>query len=169
MWSIGAVARILDLSAATLRTWEARYGLVVPERSDGGQRLYTRAQVEQLRFLRDQVAAGRRPGEAHRLLAERIAAGVSEGRMCVLLVGSQPLEPLRTLLGTDSFEVEIAADALSAARKLAELSPALVVIDTNDASLGELVGTLRAEGKKVLPVELLQGTLALLDEARTHA
>jgi DNA-binding transcriptional MerR regulator len=70
LFSIGAVGRMLALPPATIRTWETRYGLVVPDRSAGGQRLFSRAQVEQLRFLRDQIAAGRRPGEAHRLLAE---------------------------------------------------------------------------------------------------
>ena len=72
LFSIGAVARMLDLSAATIRTWETRYGDVVPQRSDGGQRLYSRDQVDQLRFVRNEVAGGRRPGEAHRLLAERV-------------------------------------------------------------------------------------------------
>ena len=49
LFSIGAVARMLDLSAATIRTWETRYGYVVPQRSKGGQRLYSRDQVDQLR------------------------------------------------------------------------------------------------------------------------
>ena len=77
IFSIGAVSRTLDLPSATIRTWETRYGLVVPQRSPGGQRLYSRAQVEQLRFLKDAIAAGSRPGEAHRLLAERLP-GVDE-------------------------------------------------------------------------------------------
>ena len=64
---------MLDLSAATIRTWETRYRLVVPARSPGGQRLYSREQVDQLRFVRDQVDEGRKPAEAHRLLAERLA------------------------------------------------------------------------------------------------
>src|SRR5436853_7432084 len=80
LFSIGAVSRMLDLSAATIRTWETRYGDIVPQRSDGGQRLYSRDQVDQLRFVRDEVVAGRRPGEAHRLLAERVARRDSFGR-----------------------------------------------------------------------------------------
>jgi DNA-binding transcriptional MerR regulator len=82
LFSIGAVARMLDLSAATIRTWESRYGLVTPERSEGGQRLYTRSQIEQLRFVCRQIEVGRRPAEAHRLLQERLARGGSlEGRL----------------------------------------------------------------------------------------
>jgi len=60
---------MLGVSTMTLRTWEERYGLVVPHRSAGRQRLYTPAQVEQLRFVVEQVRAGTRAGEAHRLLA----------------------------------------------------------------------------------------------------
>ena len=67
--SIGTVARMLGVSTMTLRTWEERYGLVVPQRSAGRQRLYTPEQVEQLRFVVEQVRAGTRAGEAHRLLA----------------------------------------------------------------------------------------------------
>jgi DNA-binding transcriptional MerR regulator len=75
IFGIGAVARTLELPAATIRTWESRYGLVVPRRTSGGQRLYTREQVDQLRFVKRALERGARPGEAHRLLAERLAAG----------------------------------------------------------------------------------------------
>ena len=86
LFSIGAVSRMVDLTPATIRTWETRYGLVTPIRSAGGQRLYSRDQVDQLRFVKQQVAAGRRPGEAHRLLSERISRGDGFGgtRMRVL-------------------------------------------------------------------------------------
>ena len=45
IYSIGAVARMLDLSVQTFRAWEDRYGQVVPARSSGGRRLYSRDQV----------------------------------------------------------------------------------------------------------------------------
>ena len=65
VYSIGAVARMLEIPAATIRNWEERYVTIVPERSPGGHRLYSREQVEQLRFIAAQVDArafgGRRP------------------------------------------------------------------------------------------------------------
>src|SRR5215218_2465869 len=61
---------MLDIPPATLRTWEERYGLPVPERSPGGHRLYSRDQVDQLRFVKVQLAQGLAPADAHRLLAE---------------------------------------------------------------------------------------------------
>jgi hypothetical protein len=68
VYSIGAVSRLLGVPATTLRTWQERYGVVVPERSEGGHRLYTRDQLALLRFVTDQVTAGLSPGDAHRLL-----------------------------------------------------------------------------------------------------
>jgi DNA-binding transcriptional MerR regulator len=170
LFSIGAVARMLDLSAATIRTWETRYGLVTPNRSEGGQRLYSRDQVEQLRFVKSEVERGRRPGEAHRLLNERIARGDSFGgtRMRVLLAESRlgAATMLKELLGSDAFEVLLASDPSTAARAYDELSPALVVIDTGDMDFDELSERLRASGTKILPIDLLERPLAWLDEAK---
>ena len=42
VYSIGAVARMLGIAVATIRNWEERYATIVPERSPGGHRLYSR-------------------------------------------------------------------------------------------------------------------------------
>src|ERR1700704_1127413 len=120
LFSIGAVARMLDLSAATIRTWETRYGYVVPRRSEGGQRLYSRDQVDQLRFVKEEIEGGRRPGEAHRLLAERVNRGDAFGgtRLRVLLAESRlgASSVLKELIGADAFEVLLASDPATAER-----------------------------------------------------
>ena len=173
LFSIGAVARMLELRAATIRTWETRYGFVVPQRSGGGQRLYSRDQVDQLRFVKDEVDAGRRPGEAHRLLAERVNRGDSFGgtRLRVLVaesrVGASTL--LVELLGTEAFEVLLASDSAASGRAFDELAPGVVVIDADDRDFEELAERIRAAGVKVLPIELLERPLALLDKARPVA
>jgi len=71
IYSIGAVARMLGVAPQTLRAWEDRYRQIVPARSDGGQRLFSRDQVDQLSFIRDQIDQGLQPADAHRLLAQR--------------------------------------------------------------------------------------------------
>jgi DNA-binding transcriptional MerR regulator len=38
IYSISAVARMVGVPVATLRTWEERYALVVPERNASGHR-----------------------------------------------------------------------------------------------------------------------------------
>ena len=75
VYSIGAVERMVGIPAATIRNWEDRYGLITPERSAGGHRLYSRAQVEQLRFLKRELARGLQPADAHRVLAEGMESG----------------------------------------------------------------------------------------------
>ena len=71
IYSIGAVVKMLGVPAQTLRSWEDRYHQIVPERSAGGQRLYTREQVDQLRFIVEELDRGMQPADAHRLLEER--------------------------------------------------------------------------------------------------
>ncbi|MDQ1459119.1 MAG: MerR family transcriptional regulator, light-induced transcriptional regulator [Actinomycetota bacterium] len=173
LFSIGAVARMLDLSAATIRTWETRYGYVIPQRSGGGQRLYSRDQVDQLRFVKDEVDGGRRPGEAHRLLAERVDRGDSFGgtRLRVLVAESRigASAVLKELFGTDAFEVLVASDPEVAGQVFDELSPAVVVVDADDRDFDRLTERIRAAGVKVLPIDLLERPLALLDKARPVA
>src|ERR1700761_6827566 len=83
LFSIGAVARMLDLSAATIRTWETRDGLITPQRAGGGTRLRV-------------------------LLAEsRLGAA----------------RVLQELLGSEGFEVLVAADPNEASRAYDELAP----------------------------------------------
>jgi CheY-like chemotaxis protein len=158
LYSIGAVARMLAIPAATLRTWEERYGQPVPARSPGGHRLYSRDQVEQLRFVKAQLAQGVAPADAHRLLAERLATGASlfggpvrvTTRLLVLLAERDPYaaELSEYFLRTEGYEVAAALDAADAARKFAALSPSLTVVDlliSRGAGL-ELCRQLKAQG-----------------------
>src|ERR1700686_5738521 len=74
VYSIGAVARMLDIPTSTLRAWEERYAVITPLRSDGSQRLYSRAQVEQLRFIKSKLESGASAADAHRLLSQELTA-----------------------------------------------------------------------------------------------
>src|SRR4030088_3553479 len=74
IYSIGAVARMLDIPTSTLRAWEERYSVIAPIRSHGSQRLYSRAQVEQLRFIKSRMDGGASAADAHRLLAQDLSA-----------------------------------------------------------------------------------------------
>lgn len=139
LYSIGAVARMLDIPPATLRTWEERYGLPRPERSGGGHRLYSRDQVGQLRFVKAQLAAGMAPADAHRLLAERLGAGTlslgepepAKTRLLVLLAERDRFaaDLSEYFLRTEGYEVAAALDAADAAQKFEELAPSVTVID----------------------------------------
>jgi len=172
LYSIGAVARMLELPPATIRTWEARYRLVVPERSAGGQRLYSRDHIEQLRFVRDEVSGGRRPGEAHRLLSDRRALGKPPGGpgSRVLLCESRhgAVDVLRQMLGAETFEVTLASDADRAKELVDELAPTVAVLDTDDVAFDELAARLRGAGVSVLAFSSLLRPLELVGGPSAH-
>lgn len=137
IYSIGAVSRMLGIPSATLRAWEDRYDVVVPERSAGGQRLYTRSQVEQLTFIQRAMDAGSSAADAHRVLRERVAEGqgvtapAARDSVLVLLAERDQFaaELSEYLLRTEGFEVILAFDAAEARHLYEDRQPAIVVLD----------------------------------------
>jgi len=61
---IGELSKRSGVSPDLLRAWERRYGLLRPERSAGGLRLYTPADVERVRVMRQHLADGLAASEA---------------------------------------------------------------------------------------------------------
>ena len=139
VYSIGAVERMVGIRAATIRNWEDRYGLITPERSPGGHRLYSRAQVEQLRFLKRELARGLQPADAHRVLAEGMASGEPMPRdqraessdVVVLLAdrNSFAAEFAERFLRKEGYEVVRAPDVVEAERAAAERRPDLAIVE----------------------------------------
>lgn len=66
--TIQQVSALLRLPAATVRSWERRYGVPTPARSSGGHRRYTTGQLNMLRRMRDLIAGGERSVEAAALV-----------------------------------------------------------------------------------------------------
>jgi DNA-binding transcriptional MerR regulator len=140
IYSIGAVAHMLDVPTSTLRGWEERYGVVTPNRSHGSQRLYSRSQVEQLRFIKTQMEAGNSAADAHRLLTQHMSGGPvrlsgaepkGERRILILLAerDSYAADLAEYFLRTEGYDVCIALDATQARLLFDKRSPDLVVID----------------------------------------
>ena len=148
VYSIGAVAKMVDVPAQTLRSWEDRYALIVPVRSAGGQRLYTRDHVEELRFVRDHIQSGLQPADAHRLLAERRraranaadpASGVVDSRdeqaddapLEILLAERDPYaaEFAEYFLRTEGYLTTIVLNGDDIAGAVADHRPDLLVLD----------------------------------------
>ena len=140
MYSIGAVSRMLNIPTSTLRAWEDRYAVVQPGRSGGAQRLYSRAQVEKLRFVKAQMEAGLSAADAHRLLSEDIRAGhlpadvaeASETDRPVILIAERDryaANLVEYFLRTEGFEVVIALDARQVQLNFEERRPDIVLLD----------------------------------------
>jgi DNA-binding transcriptional MerR regulator len=175
VYTVSAVQRMLGIPAPTLRNWEERYGLVKPERSGGGHRLYTRSQVEQLRFVRERIDEGVQAAEAHRLLGEQIQADgdfglVSgrnlEARLLILLCERDPYaaEFAEFFLHTEGYDVAIALDFDDAAQKYERLLPQLAVVEllVSGGSGIQLCRHLKENGA---PACLAISTLEARDEA----
>ena len=168
IYSIGAVASMLGVETATLRAWEDRYGVVVPARSEGEQRVYSRDELEQLRFVVD-LEAGATPGDAHRLLADRagglgkLAVDPDRTTIVVLLAERDryAAELLEYFLRTEGYEVCVACDVDVAEQLFVELRPQLSILELMISGGGlELCARLAAES----PV-LAMSPLDLRDEA----
>ncbi len=64
MYTIKQAARLTGVSETTLRAWERRYGVVVPQRTESGYRLYDDTAVTDVSSMRRLVAEGWSHGEA---------------------------------------------------------------------------------------------------------
>ena len=99
------VASLTGVPVPTIRSWERRYGWPNPRRTDGGHRRYTNEEVKQLRWLRDEVTAGRSAQQAVALL-RRLAAQRKKEYADRLVAGA---------LGLDQQQIRAALDAASSA------------------------------------------------------
>ena len=75
---MGVVVQRTGLTSHAIRAWERRYGAVEPVRTEGGQRLYTDAQVLRLRLLRRATEGGRQISSVAELSTGELTALVGE-------------------------------------------------------------------------------------------
>jgi DNA-binding transcriptional MerR regulator len=135
IYSIGALSRMLGVSPTTLRSWEERYGAVVPERSGGSQRLYSRDNVAHLRFVCERMQEGVSAADAHRMLAQAIGAGPPIGiqdraEHRILLVERDPYaaDLAEYFLRTEGYAIDTVR-SIAAADVLVAAGPDLVIVD----------------------------------------
>jgi DNA-binding transcriptional MerR regulator len=138
VYSIGAVAKMLGVDASTLRAWEERYGLVVPHRSQGSQRVYSRDELDHLRFVIQAMDDGSSPADAHRLLEERLQVATTVSRPAadapevVILLAERDrysAELFEYFLRTEGYDVCVAFDPAAVMDALADRHPQLTVLE----------------------------------------
>jgi MerR family transcriptional regulator, light-induced transcriptional regulator len=69
MYTIKQASRLTGVSEASLRAWERRYGVVVPQRNESGYRLYDEVALAAFSTMRRLVEDGWSPAEAARAVA----------------------------------------------------------------------------------------------------
>ena len=103
---IGELAKRAGVSSEVLRAWERRYGVLHPDRTEGGFRLYDDEDVARIRRMRSLIDEGMSAAEAARVV--RAPAAVAERPLPLEL--AETLE--RALLGLDATTAHDAIDAL---------------------------------------------------------
>jgi DNA-binding transcriptional MerR regulator len=68
LYTIGEVALLCDVNPITLRAWQRRYGLVKPQRTEGGHRLFTDADIDRIREIKRWVDTGVQVSKVQTLL-----------------------------------------------------------------------------------------------------
>lgn len=77
MFTIGQTAKLTGVPEASLRTWERRYAVVSPRRTDAGYRLYDGEAVSALTTMRRLIEAGWAPAQAARIVRDGAAEPMS--------------------------------------------------------------------------------------------
>lgn len=129
LYRIRVVAQRVGLSEALIRAWERRYKLLKPQRTPGGYRAYSEADVALLQRVKELTTQGISIGEAARLvpqLRKELARGDVASAPSPVSVEGAPLERWRDelLACTASFDQARVDAVLDEA--LATLPPVLV-------------------------------------------
>src|SRR4051812_32856538 len=101
---IGELSRRVGISVDRLRAWERRYGVLQPQRTAGGFRLYSTADELRLRAMQRHLAAGLSPAEA--------AAAVLTAGTSTPAPGSPPTELRDALVAFDAARAHALIDGL---------------------------------------------------------
>lgn len=136
-YPLRAVMRRTGLNADVIRAWERRYAAVAPERSAGGQRLYSEQDVVRLSLLQRATADGHSIGEIAKLGVSELEALLHSpaGR-----AAPPPADGIDTLL-SEALGATARLEALELERVLKRAVFALGV----DRFVGEVAGRFLAE------------------------
>lgn len=116
---IGELSRRVGVSPELLRAWETRYGLIRPERTPGGLRLFTEEDERRVQLMRRHIAEGVPASEAARLAKQESDLGDHEG--------SDSLTEIKTTLehGSDALDEAVIQSAFDRLVKTFPLHVAL--------------------------------------------
>ena len=129
------------LTPDLLRAWEKRYAVVTPTRSDGGQRMYSDADVERLTLLMRAVSGGRAISQVAKLPMRELCAIVEQDEDSVRATPAP-------------------AAALSSDARESMLAAMLLAVERLDAE--KLESTLRGAALQLGMDDMLDGVIAPL-------
>lgn len=112
VWTAGAVARRLQISTSTLRTWNHRYGMGPPQQRPGEHRRYSEADVAELAAMQRFVADGIPPGAAAHIVRRGPVAGDEPTPPALRAPRQADRSPVRSARGVEHAAMRLDADAL---------------------------------------------------------
>jgi methanogenic corrinoid protein MtbC1 len=77
IYNAKAVTAQTGITPTTLRAWERRYGVLLPDRTSGGHRLYSERDIAALKWLKQQLEQGLTIGRASEILKGMLSAGAT--------------------------------------------------------------------------------------------
>ncbi|HEY9152517.1 MAG TPA: B12-binding domain-containing protein [Anaerolineales bacterium] len=92
-YNLKVVLKETGITADTLRAWERRYGLPMPERTLGKHRLYSHYDIETVKWLMKRQSEGLSISHAVEMWKEQIASGADPLAASVSTSLSQPIYP----------------------------------------------------------------------------
>jgi MerR family transcriptional regulator, light-induced transcriptional regulator len=115
---IGQLSRRVGVTPDVLRAWERRYGVLRPQRSRSGQRLYTSADEKRVREMLGHMERGYSPAVAARLAASEApataATAAAPEAAATAGLAALALDLRAALLGLDEARAEEVIDRLLA-------------------------------------------------------
>jgi MerR family transcriptional regulator, light-induced transcriptional regulator len=161
IYNIKAVARLTGVPADTLRRWESRYSVIVPERTDSGYRLYSQRDVDTILWLKSKLNEGMSISRACDMLRQM---GGDPGAQGATTRGATPMPQAETSATTQRQEAlsftTLQSALLSAFRAVDEvqasevLTDALNLYSVEDVCMNVLQPTLIAIGQGWLDGEI---------------
>lgn len=103
-YSIGDVAERCDINPVTLRAWQRRYGLLKPQRSEGGHRQFDEEDIQRIEEIKRWIKNGVPVGKVKALLEEsKVAArddwGTLQEEMMAALRSAHPAKLRAKIVG----------------------------------------------------------------------
>jgi DNA-binding transcriptional MerR regulator/methylmalonyl-CoA mutase cobalamin-binding subunit len=119
LYNAKAVTMQTGVSPATLRAWERRYGILLPDRTAGGHRLYSARDIAAIKWLKEQTEQGLTISRASALLQKMLYESEAAAGVQVLPEVPKPTRSLDTIRD-DLYEALTEYDELTADEILSE-------------------------------------------------
>ncbi|GGD35263.1 MerR family transcriptional regulator [Franconibacter pulveris 1160] len=79
LYTIGEVAELCEVNPVTLRAWQRRYGLLKPQRTDGGHRLFNDQDIDRIREIKHWIDNGVQVSKVKALLSSETQDAHDDG------------------------------------------------------------------------------------------